>query len=208
MRADARRNRDCIVATALDLFRAHGRAVSMDEIARTAGLGVGTLYRHFPDRRTLVDDIVTSAMRELLDFSRDTAATDLPRWQVFTEIVRKCTELPLALLKSLRDEEPDSADLAELKKAQENVFTQLAEDAQREGSLRADVPPDEVVGLLNVMVCRPGARADDHLITVMLDGLLTVPSELLAAHVADRQPGVQQPARGQTEHCVERAAQV
>ncbi|WP_064742824.1 TetR/AcrR family transcriptional regulator [Pseudonocardia spinosispora] len=201
MRADARRNRDCIVAAALELFRARGTGVSMDEIAREARVGVGTLYRHFPDRQALVDEIATSAMRELLDFSRDAAATDLSRWQVFLEIVRKCTELPLAMLKSLREENPDSVDLSELKQAQEAVFLRLFAEAQREGSMRPDVPADEVLSVLNVMVCRPGARAGDHLVTVMLDGLRAGP-------VVDGDAGVEQPARRQPEHRVERAAQV
>lgn len=48
---------------------------------------------------------------------------------------------------------------------------QLLGQAQQEGTLRPDIPPREVAGLLNVAVCRPGARADDHLTTVILDGL-------------------------------------
>jgi hypothetical protein len=47
----------------------------------------------------------------------------------------------------------------------------LVEQAQRDGAVRGDLTPEEVVGLLNVAVCRPGARPDDPLTTVLLDGL-------------------------------------
>ncbi|MDP5227108.1 MULTISPECIES: TetR/AcrR family transcriptional regulator [Arthrobacter] len=59
MRADARRNRDRIVEVARDLIRAKGYdAVSMDEVARTAGIGAGTLYRHFPTKDALHDAVI------------------------------------------------------------------------------------------------------------------------------------------------------
>ena len=54
MRADARRNRDAVLAAAADAFAAHGVEASLEDIARTAGVGIGTLYRHFPTREALV----------------------------------------------------------------------------------------------------------------------------------------------------------
>jgi hypothetical protein len=51
------------------------------------------------------------------------------------------------------------------------LFAQLAEQAQQEGSMRAVIAPHDVVDLLGVAICRPGARADDALTTVILDGL-------------------------------------
>lgn len=59
VRADARRNRDRIVETARALFKAKGFAdVSMDEVARAAGVGTGTLYRHFPTKEALYDAVL------------------------------------------------------------------------------------------------------------------------------------------------------
>ncbi|MEE9095243.1 TetR/AcrR family transcriptional regulator [Pseudarthrobacter phenanthrenivorans] len=59
MRADAQRNRDRIVEVARELFRARGfDAVSMDEVAKGAGVGPGTLYRHFPTKESLYDAII------------------------------------------------------------------------------------------------------------------------------------------------------
>ena len=60
MRADAQRNRDRIVEVARDLFREQGYDASLDEVARRAGVGPGTLYRHFPKRDDLLDAVMQS----------------------------------------------------------------------------------------------------------------------------------------------------
>src|SRR6266566_9649705 len=54
MRADARRNRDQILIAARDIFADHGPGAPLEEIARRAGVGIGTLYRRFPDRQSLL----------------------------------------------------------------------------------------------------------------------------------------------------------
>ncbi|MBL7500638.1 helix-turn-helix transcriptional regulator [Frankia sp. CNm7] len=171
MRSDALRNRGLIVATASALLTRRGAAVSMEEIARAAGLGVGTLYRHFPDRQTLLEDIAADAVRQLLAAGRTEQAQGLTGWQLLLQLVERCAGLPLALIKELAGGRPPRDDLRELTQELNALLEQIAARAQREGSLRADVPPAEVVGLLNVMLCRPGARADDYLTTVLLDGL-------------------------------------
>jgi AcrR family transcriptional regulator len=58
MRADARRNRERILDAARDLFASHPPEVQMDDIARRAGVGVGTVYRHFPDKEALMGELV------------------------------------------------------------------------------------------------------------------------------------------------------
>jgi AcrR family transcriptional regulator len=69
LRADARRNRERLIAAAVAQFAAHGSAATVTGIARAAGVGVGTLYRHFPTR----DDLVTAAYRSELDLVCDAA---------------------------------------------------------------------------------------------------------------------------------------
>src|SRR5271165_3634774 len=58
MRADARRNRERILAAARELFAGSPQEVQMDDLARRAGVGVGTLYRHFPDKEALMGELV------------------------------------------------------------------------------------------------------------------------------------------------------
>jgi AcrR family transcriptional regulator len=170
VRADARRNRSAITSAALRLAGERGEAVSMEDIAREAGVGVGTLYRHFPDRRALLEGIAVDALRELLEATRAEVGRT-PAWEALLRIVDHCVALPLPLTRSLISGDPERLELPELEAEVNALIAEIAAGAQREGDLRADVPPTEVVRVLNVAVCRCGARADDHLTRVLLDGL-------------------------------------
>jgi AcrR family transcriptional regulator len=144
----------------------------MEDIAREAGVGVGTLYRHFPDRRALLEDIAVDTLRELLAATRAEVGR-APAWEALVRIAEHCVALPLSLTKSLITEDAGRPELAELEAEVNALIAEVAADSQREGDLRADVPPTEVVRVLNVAVCRCGARIDDHLTRVLLDGLRT-----------------------------------
>jgi len=67
MRADAARNRDKIVEAAVAAFRAKGYDAPLDDIAKAAGVGAGTLYRHFPTRESLVDAVMQSWVEQVED---------------------------------------------------------------------------------------------------------------------------------------------
>ncbi|WP_328648986.1 TetR/AcrR family transcriptional regulator [Amycolatopsis sp. NBC_00348] len=171
MRADALRNRERIAAAALTLFAERGPDVCMDTIAQAAGVGVGTLYRHFPDRQALLLDIAAGALRDLIEFGAGALEREDTGWQALVAIVRFCAGLPLALAKSLAGSLPAGTGLPELEQESDDLFARVVQRAQGEGAVRRDIPPPDVVALLAVVVCRPGARPDDHLTTVMLDGL-------------------------------------
>jgi AcrR family transcriptional regulator len=70
LRADARRNRDRIVAVAQEVFAEQGAGASLDEVARRAGVGAGTLYRHFPNRAALQEAVYRGAVEELAGLGR------------------------------------------------------------------------------------------------------------------------------------------
>jgi AcrR family transcriptional regulator len=175
LRADARRNHGLIVATAARLLTTNGPGVSMEEIAQAAGLGVGTLYRHFPDRNALLDDIAADSLQQLLAAARALAAGPQSRWDVLLLIIERCTGLPLALTKALAAGTPRPSAIQELVRSVDAVLEEIAGQAQREGSVRSDLPATEIVELISVAVCRPAARADDALTTVILDGLRARP---------------------------------
>ncbi|TNY37387.1 TetR/AcrR family transcriptional regulator [Thermomonospora catenispora] len=175
MRADARRNRARIVGAAIEAFTEQGPTASMEEIARAAGVGIGTLYRHFPDRRALMEEIAADTVRRLLEAAREFAARPVSRWQVLLLIVEHSVGLPLALLKSWSPAEDERSEVCGLISALNALYAEIAEGAQREGALRTDIAPQEVVELLSVVMCRPGARPDDTLATVILDGLRADP---------------------------------
>ncbi|GAA3682115.1 TetR/AcrR family transcriptional regulator [Nonomuraea antimicrobica] len=171
MRADARRNRERIIASALDLFASHGPGVSMEDIAQAAGLGVGTLYRHFPDRLALVTDVANSALTGLREHALTQAAEDIPRWEVLVRVVRHCAGQPFALITSLTGTPPATPGTQKLVGEVNALLADIVAQAQEEGTMRRDITPEQILGLVNVMVCRPGAQPDDPLTTVMLDGL-------------------------------------
>ncbi|HEY0499171.1 MAG TPA: helix-turn-helix domain-containing protein [Kutzneria sp.] len=168
MRADARRNRELIVRAATRVFMDAGQCVAMEDIARAAGLGVGTLYRHFPDRSALLALISCDVVSRLADRTAAAAATDLSRWDVLLGYVRDAVLEPFAVLKSVPDDDPVAAGPIERLHA---VVLEVIAGAQAEGSVRADIEPRAVLELLALVVCRPGARVDDPLALVVLSGL-------------------------------------
>src|SRR6195952_207167 len=78
LRADAQRNFDKIVETARVLFREKGADASLDEIAKRAGVGPGTLYRHFPTRDALVDAVMRDWADRINADADEAAASDPP----------------------------------------------------------------------------------------------------------------------------------
>jgi AcrR family transcriptional regulator len=78
MRADARRNRDLIVEAAREVFREQGYDASLDAVAKKAGVGAGTLYRHFPTRDSLLDAIMQSWVDRVTEATDKTLAFEGP----------------------------------------------------------------------------------------------------------------------------------
>ena len=70
LRADAARNRARVLKTAYETFAAEGLAVPIDEVARRAGVGAGTVYRHFPTKEDLFRAVVDSRIRRIIDLAR------------------------------------------------------------------------------------------------------------------------------------------
>ncbi|RKN05395.1 TetR/AcrR family transcriptional regulator [Streptomyces radicis] len=178
MRADARRNREVIVAAALAAFSERGAAAGMEEIARRAGLSVGTLYRHFPDRSALVEHIALTALGDLVAFARAQSATEgaaPTRFEALRRVVTRCAELPLALTASLAEAAAPLPSVTALVEESDALLLALVVAAQREGTLRGDIAPGDVLGMLRTATCRPGARPGDPLTTVLFDGLARSP---------------------------------
>ena len=93
MRADARRNRERILAAAREVFGEHGSEAQMDEIARRAGVGVGTLYRHFPTKDALVGELVRIKLGDFAARARVKFEEDERPWESFAELLREQAEI-------------------------------------------------------------------------------------------------------------------
>ncbi|WP_051580409.1 TetR/AcrR family transcriptional regulator [Pseudonocardia acaciae] len=169
LRADARRNRERIMAAAGELFARRGREAQMDDIAAHAGLGMGTLYRHFPNKQALLTAMVRERFRGMAELGRAAERIDDPG-EAFEAILRGYLEaadgdaaFQLALMGSGSGEldwgglEREKAEFAE-------VVTRIIERAVAAGAVRADLTmadfPTLARGVMSTMYFAPAGNAD------------------------------------------------
>ena len=181
-RADAQRNRDKIVATAHQAFIRHGVGVPMEEIARRAEVGVGTLYRHFGDREALLRAVVVAAIDNLIALSRKETDHASDPWGALCRFMRRCVEMRLgAPLSALRPRMKDAVmEIPEVKRASNTMLEllgPLVEGAQARGDMRGDVGTGDVLGMLAMLVRHETEIVEDYKwiamrhLEIMLDGL-------------------------------------
>lgn len=89
MRADARRNRERILEAAIEVFSEQGVDAQIDDVARRADLGVGTIYRHFPTKDALIVELVRQKFRRFVENAREAMADDGEPFEVFAELLRR-----------------------------------------------------------------------------------------------------------------------
>ncbi|HEY0639419.1 MAG TPA: helix-turn-helix domain-containing protein [Pseudonocardiaceae bacterium] len=150
LRADAERNRQRIVDAARSALAEHGVEVSMEEIARRAGVGVGTLYRRFPNRQDLVEAVFLCKAAGYLEAAQQ-ALTAPDGWSGFVGYLERLCELQLAdrsLSDVLTMHLTDCPRMAEIRDRWYAAQQDLIERAQAEGSLRADLVPEDVILIL------------------------------------------------------------
>ncbi|RAG81489.1 TetR/AcrR family transcriptional regulator [Streptacidiphilus pinicola] len=178
MRADARRNYEKLVAVATESFLANGPDASLDDIAKRAGVGPGTLYRHFPNREALLDavcvqwaDSVAADAAPLLTAEDPTAA--LNEWLVrLVDHVGAFKGLASALLLSA-DRKHDTAWVLH------HTSEELVERAKAAGGIRADVTTSELMQLTSGVTYACGtskamkkpSSSPERLIGLIMDGV-------------------------------------
>jgi AcrR family transcriptional regulator len=177
-RADAARNRDTLLAVATRVFAAAEIEPSMRAIAREAGVGIGTLYRHFPTREALVEAVyrdqvvrLTSGARELLAATAPAAA--LRRWMdLFGEWIATKNGMLDTLLAVI---ESGAVGHARTRDEILNAISAILEAGRAAGDLRPDVTAEEVaaslIGIFTV-AHQPGHTVTaDRLLDILIDGL-------------------------------------
>lgn len=179
LRADAQRNRARLVETAQAAFRAHGADASLDDIARAAGVGSGTLYRHFPTRQALLAAVSAEAVGALLTDARRLAEADDPgaalgEW--FSAVVVHITTFEGFADELRRGMENEHSDLHGACMAMGASFDALLERAQAAGAVRADVQSTDVRRFVHAIAHASEGlpdRADavDRMLSVLMDGL-------------------------------------
>ena len=86
LRADARRNRAKVLAAARAVFSEHGREAQMDDVARHAGVGVGTVYRHFPTKEALIEALMVDAFQTIAEEAHRALDIEDP-WEAFSSVL-------------------------------------------------------------------------------------------------------------------------
>jgi AcrR family transcriptional regulator len=180
-RADARRNYDRLLAGAREAIAADGLNASLEGIARSAGVGIGTLYRHFPTREALLEAVLRehfaqlAARAEALNGAAGPAArTALTVWlREFAEASRTVHGLARAVVAALRDE---SSELHSACDQMRVAVAGLLAHAQEEGGVRRDTGTRELLPMAYAIawVCEQ-MPADtglaDRLVTLLIEGL-------------------------------------
>ncbi|GAA3047999.1 TetR/AcrR family transcriptional regulator [Pseudonocardia yunnanensis] len=157
LRADARRNRDQIVAAAKQWFAVQGPDVPMEEIARAAGVGVGTLYRRFPDREALIRAVVRESLTMSVAEARAALAEEPTAWQALVRVLRQSRELRLVVrlttaAQPAKNVFKDDEESSELRRAMIEVLDNVVHAAQAEGTVRTDIDTGDVSMLFTLLV--------------------------------------------------------
>ena len=178
LRADAERNRQRVLEVAQQVFAAEGLAVPIDEIARRAGLGVGTLYRHFPTKEALFEAIVIGRIEALVEHARVGSRAPDPGEAFFGFLSRMVDEgaAKKDFLAALASTGVDMEKIAAAKQRMKRAVNVLVERAQEAGALRSDVSAGDVLTLVMGAVGaadRHGAGPAERrrLLRVIFDGL-------------------------------------
>jgi AcrR family transcriptional regulator len=141
LRADARRNREAVLDAASELFAQRGDSVQMDEIAQRAGLGVGTLYRHFADKQALRAAIIGRRFEAMTNLARTAEQIEDP-WTAFETLLRGYLESaePDAAFRFalLGPQEPNWDEIDAEKTAFAQIVERIVQRAVGAGCLRTD----------------------------------------------------------------------
>jgi AcrR family transcriptional regulator len=173
-RADARRNYEKLVAAARAVFTEDGTSAPLEDVAERAGVGIGTLYRHFPTRQALLEAVYVDEV-EAMARAAD-ALSGLPPWDALSLWLHQYVGFAAtkrALNEALVETAPDSNVLGACRTALTRAGTALVERAQREGVIRPDTNFADVVRMVAgiAMVPTEDPEQKERLLDLALDGL-------------------------------------
>jgi AcrR family transcriptional regulator len=174
-RADARRNYEKLLAAAGEVFAENGAAASLEDIARRAGVGIGTLYRHFPTRQALLEAVYVDEVEEMSRKANDLG--DLEPWDALVTWLRQFVRYA-ATKRALADEMMNTIDaeapvFVSCRTAITAAGDMLLARAQEAGVVRPDTNFIDigrmVAGIASIRTTDPGQI--ERILDVALDGL-------------------------------------
>jgi len=168
LRADARRNLERVLDAATDAFAASGPDVSIDEIARAAGVGHGTVFRRFPTKDDLMYAVIERHVAQMCSIAEEALSSEDPG-EAFFDFALQAAELVMStpgLHKCVVHcgEKPRGAELDELGR-------KIVARAQRAGAVRNDIKPAEVSPLVRAALLAAPPGQWRRYLDVVLDGL-------------------------------------
>jgi AcrR family transcriptional regulator len=174
LRADARRNRERILKAARAVFAERGMQSQIDDVAKRAKVGVGTVYRHFPTKEALLDALVRERFEEIAGYAREALERE-DAWEGFCELIwraaeRNADDAGFCEVVAFTDQ---SRIVEETGLAQSTEL--LMERARKQGILRSDATQMDIPIMMaaagSVMRAHPSADVWRRYLTIMLDGL-------------------------------------
>ena len=168
-RADARRNRTRVLAAADEVFAERGTTVPTEEVARAAGVGIGTVFRHFPTKSALLQAVFRERLRRVVEEADRLVEADDPA-EAFWTFLRRVVEVAaskntFAAVADLHDA------LSPAREQLPRFLGVLLKRAQAAGAVRADVAVPELIALL-VATSKVAERAPDG--TALRDRVLAI----------------------------------
>lgn len=178
LRADARRNREKIFAAARELFARDGDAASIEEIAAHAGVGIGTVYRHFPTKQDLLTEMVRARFSSFREIAEEAEQIEDP-WEALEALMVRSSEVvegdagfQLAMMGS---DELQWEGIEQEKAAFAVVATRIIDRAVEAGVARSDFSFDDfpmlMCGITSTMYFSPGGAQWRRHMDLMLAGL-------------------------------------
>jgi len=174
-RADARRNYDKLISAARDAFAEDGTSASLEDIARRAGVGIGTLYRHFPTRQDLLEAVYVDEVEAMSRWADELA--DLPPWDALVDWLHRFVRY-VTTKRALAEElvayiDQDAEVFRKCGAAIYAAGEPLLERAQRAGVVRPDTNFTDVARMVGGIAAIRAAEPDqiERILDVALDGL-------------------------------------
>ena len=172
LRADARRNRERILASARAVFAESGADAQIDDVARHAGVGVGTVYRHFPTKQALLTELVRQTFRLFTGWAREALEAGGEPFALIEGLLRRIAETAAGdagVQYALASSDAQAA-RSEAQAEQDEliaVIAELIERARRAGTIRPGIEATDIAmlicGVVSAMGPRPGFDWRRHL---------------------------------------------
>jgi AcrR family transcriptional regulator len=178
-RADARRNRKRILSSARKQFAEHGLDLHVEQVARDAQVGIGTVYRHFPAKEDLLQALADERFANFAEKARE-ALDDPDPWNGFCEVLRESGRVVATdrALSEAMDQLPNLCAASAEKVRLHDLMGELIERAKAAGSMRADFTADDVPSLMRGLArataqqeSGPPAISWQRYLEIMLAGL-------------------------------------